>query len=65
MKTITIQLPDETADEVDQAARKLGVSSEDLVRASVEEKLERLRLTLEEAADHVLSKNAELYRRLS
>ncbi len=65
MKTITIQLPDETADEVDQAARKLGVTSEDLVRASVEEKLERLRLTFEEAADYVLRKNAELYRRLS
>jgi len=65
MKTITIQLPNETADEVDQAARKLGVSSEDLVRASVEEKPEPLRLTFEEAADHVLSKNAELYRRLS
>ena len=65
MKTLTINLPDDTADAVDQAARKLGVSSEDLVRASVEEKLEQLRMSFDEAAEHVLRKNAELYRRLA
>lgn len=65
MKTLSIQLPDQTADEIDQAARKLGVPSEELVRVSVEEKLERLRLSFDEATDHVLSKNAELYRRLA
>ena len=65
MKTLTIKLPDKTAAEINQAARKLGVSAEDLVRASVEEKLEQLRIGFEEAAEHVLSKNAELYRRLA
>ena len=63
MKTFTFQLPDKTAAEVDQAARRLGLSIEDLLRRSVEEKLERL--SFEEAAEYVLKKNADLYRRLA
>lgn len=65
MKTLTIQLPNDTAAQVDEAARKLGVSSEELVRVSVEEKLKQLRMSFEDAADHVLTKNADLYRRLA
>lgn len=65
MKTLTINLPDRTAAQVDEAARELGLSAEALVQASIEEKLERLRLSFDEAARHVLDKNAELYRRLA
>ena len=65
MKTLTITLPDQTADRMDEAARRLGLSVEALVQASVEEKLERLDLSFEDAAEHVLKKNAELYRRLA
>lgn len=65
MKTLTIHLPDKTAARIDEAARKLGLSAEDLVQASVVEKLERLDLSFEEAAQRVLTKNAELYRRLA
>lgn len=65
MKTITLQLPDDTVEEMDKAARSLGLSVEALVQASVEEKLDRLSMNVDEAAEHVLKKNAELYRRLA
>ena len=65
MKTLTINLPSRTADQVDEAARELGLTPEALVQASIEEKLERLHLSFDEAAQHVLDKNAELYRRLA
>jgi hypothetical protein len=41
------------------------VSPEDLLRISLEEKLERLDESFRDAVDHVVSKNAELYKRLS
>ena len=65
MKMLTINLPEKTAAEADEAARKLGLSVEDLVRASLEEKLQQLSLSFDEAAKRVLEKNAELYQRLA
>ena len=65
MKTITLNLPDNTVEQMDRAAHHLGVSVEALVQASVEEKLDRLEISFDEAAEHVLNKNAELYRRLA
>ena len=64
MRTVKVDLPDETAERIELAARQRGVSVEELVRASVEEKLER-DAAFEAAAERVLSKNAELYERLS
>ncbi|WP_022836263.1 ribbon-helix-helix domain-containing protein [Salisaeta longa] len=65
MKTLTINLSDETADRLETLARRLGVSVEDLVRSSVEEQFKSLDDDFEQAAQHVLAKNAELYRRLA
>jgi predicted DNA-binding protein len=65
MKTLTINLSDETADRLEALAQRLGVSAEDLVRSSVEEQFNSLDDDFEEAAQHVLAKNAELYRRLA
>mgnify|MGYP006431109281 CR=1 FL=1 len=65
MKTFTINLPDETAERLEALAQRLGVSAEDLVRSSVKEQMERLDDDFEQAAEHVLTKNAELYRRLA
>lgn len=65
MKTLTINLSDETADRLEALAQRLGVSAEDLVRSSVEEQFKSLDDDFEEAAQHVLAKNAELYRRLA
>jgi hypothetical protein len=64
MPKISVDLPDEIAARVDEAARLHGVSVEELVRMSVEEKLAR-DADLASAAEYVLSKNAELYERLS
>lgn len=65
MKTLTINLSDEMADRLEALARRLGVSTEDLVRSSVEEQFKSLDDDFEEASQHVLAKNAELYRRLA
>ena len=64
MKTLEIQVPDETASKIEQAARQRGISVEQLLQASVEEKIQR-DAQFEDAVGRVLEKNAELYRRLS
>ncbi|HWN99323.1 MAG TPA: CopG family transcriptional regulator [Blastocatellia bacterium] len=65
MKTIELNLPEATASRLEEAANKMGVSAEDLLRMSVEEKLARLDESFRDAVDQVLSKNEELYKRLS
>ena len=64
MKTLEIHVPEDVAAKIEQAAEQKGVSLEELIRISVEEKLDRDD-QLERAARHVLAKNAELYERLS
>jgi DNA-binding transcriptional MocR family regulator len=64
MKTLEIQVPEEVASKIEQAAHNLGISIDQLLQASVEEKIER-DAQFERAAGRVLEKNAELYRRLS
>jgi antitoxin FitA len=65
MSTITIAIPDERLQRLREAAARLGVSPEDLVRVSIEDLLARPDETLKSAVEHVLEKNAELYRRLA
>jgi len=65
MKTLTLQLSDDTAQRLEVLAEKLGVSPEEIVQAGLAEQLSRLDNEYEQAADRVLQKNAELYRRLS
>lgn len=64
MKTLEIHLPEEIASKIENAANDLGISIDQLLQASVEEKFER-DAQFESAAGRVLEKNAELYRRLS
>jgi len=64
MKTLKIHVPDETASKIEQAAQQRGISVEQLLQASVEEKIQR-DAQFERAVDRVLEKSAELYRRLS
>jgi len=64
MKTLEIQLPDETASKIEEAAQQRGISVEQLLQVSVEEKIQR-DAQFERAVGRVLEKNAELYRRLS
>ena len=64
MRTLEIQLSDETARRFEQSAHENGVSPEEFVRICVEEKLARDD-GFEKAARYVLAKNAELYKRLA
>jgi hypothetical protein len=64
MKTLELQLPDHVAVKAEAMASKRGISVEQLVRQSLDEKLVR-DADLEEAVREVLAENAELYRRLA
>ena len=65
MTTITITLPDDRLLKLKEAAARLGVAPEELVRVSIEELLTRPEGAFRRAVDYVLKKNAELYRRLA
>ncbi|GAC1661795.1 MAG: hypothetical protein NVS9B15_25310 [Acidobacteriaceae bacterium] len=64
MRTLEIRIPDEVASKIEEAASQRGVSVEQLVQTSVEEKIQR-DAQFEKVVKHVLEKNAELYQRLS
>jgi predicted transcriptional regulator len=65
MTTITIELPSERLQKLQEMASKFGVSMEDLVRVSVEDMLTQPEEEFRKAAQYVLKKNAELYKRLA
>jgi antitoxin FitA len=65
MTIITIELPNERVQKLQQLAFKLGVTMEDLVRASVEDMLVQPEEQFRNAAQYVLNKNKELYKRLA
>lgn len=65
MTTITIELPSERLQKLQEMALKFGVSMEELVRISVEDMLTQPEEQFRKAAQYVLKKNAELYKRLS
>ncbi len=65
MTTITISLPDERLQRLKEIAARFSVAPEELVRVSIEELLTRPEEDFRRALEYVLSKNAELYRRLA
>jgi hypothetical protein len=65
MKILEVSLSEQTVTKLEAAARRLGLQPEDLVRVSVEDKLSQLDEDFQSAADYVMRKNAELYRRLA
>ena len=65
MKMLEIQLPEQTAANLENAAKRLSVSPEQLLVLSVEEKLAQLDEESRRSADYVLQKNADLYDRLA
>jgi Ribbon-helix-helix protein, copG family len=64
MKTLEIHVPEDVAAKIEQAAEHKGVSLDELIRLSVEEKFARDD-EFARATRHVLTKNAELYERLA
>jgi hypothetical protein len=65
MTTITIPLADEQLRKLTELAEASGVTPEEFLRASVEKWLTHSDPAFAHAADYVLRKNAELYRRLA
>ena len=65
MSTITVALPEERLAKLNEMARQFGVVPEELVRVSIEELLTRPEVDFEKAVNYILTKNAELYRRLA
>jgi predicted transcriptional regulator len=65
MTTITISLPDDRLQKLKGIATRFSVAPEELVRVSIEELLTRPEEDFRRALEYVLSKNAELYRRLA
>ena len=65
MTTITVELPSERLQKLQEMALRFGVSMEELVRVSVEDMLTQPEEQFRKAAQYVLKKNSELYKRLA
>ncbi|OUC15003.1 MAG: DNA-binding protein [Alkalinema sp. CACIAM 70d] len=65
MASITIDLSDSQLQKLKDLAAIHGVAIEVLLKASVEDWLNSQNSEFVDAADYVLTKNAELYRRLA
>ncbi len=65
MKILEVHLPEQTVSKLKEAAERLSISPEELLVISLEEKLAQLDAEFQQAVDHVLTKNAELYKRLA
>jgi predicted transcriptional regulator len=63
--TFAIELTDEQVRLLSELATELGITAERLAAAAVVDLISKPSLDYVEAADYVLRKNAELYRRLS
>jgi hypothetical protein len=62
---VTFELSSAQADKLKQEAQRLGVSPDDLARAAVSDLLAAPDQEFRTAAERVLQKNDELYRRLA
>ena len=65
MTTLTIELPTEQFEKLEQLAGRFRLAPEELVRFSIEELLARPQQEFEQALTYVLQKNTELYRQLA
>ena len=65
MTTMTLQIDDAKADALRQKARRVGLEPEQLLTASVDDLIGQPDSDFDEAANRILSKNRELYRRLA
>lgn len=65
MASVTINLSDNQFQTLQELAKLHGIAPEVLSRASLEEWLDLQKGDFVDAANYVLAKNAELYRRLA
>jgi hypothetical protein len=64
MAAITINIPEEQLQQLQVMAQANGISPEELLRATIEDWLNYPKGDFEQAANYVIKKNSELYRRL-
>jgi len=62
---IAIELSDQQAQALSETARRLAISEDELAAAAVRDLVTRQSADFQAAADRVLTKNQELYRRLA
>ena len=62
--TLTIALPEERLERLRKLAQEAGVTPEELAQTRLGEWLDQSQEEFQRAAQYVLRKNAELYRRL-
>ena len=62
---LSLQLPEDQSSRLADLARRLHTTPEELALMGIRELLARPDEQFEQAADYVLRKNAELYRRLA
>jgi antitoxin FitA len=65
MTNITIAIPDDRLQRLQEIATRYHVTPEELIRVSLEEIIARPEAAFQQAISYVLHKNAELYRRLA
>ena len=65
MSTLTITLSEERLARLKEIATRFNVSAEDLARVGVEELLKQPDEKFTQTVEYLLTKNAELYRRLA
>lgn len=65
MTSITINLPDEQWQKLKEVADSFGITPEELIQTNIEELVKKTDENFKQAAEYVLNKNAELYRRLA
>jgi len=65
MEQLTITLPEEIAQQLKEASKKIGVKPEELLITSLQEKLANIDSDFTDAMKYILKKNAQLYKRLA
>jgi len=63
--TISLRLPDDAERRLEEAARRLNVPAADLAAAAVRDLLTQPAADFDAAAQRVIDKNEDLYRRLA
>ena len=63
--TLTVDLDEQQLRRLEETARRLNVTIAELARAAINDLLTRQDGDFERAAERVLKKNSELYRRLA
>lgn len=65
MTTLQVAISDDRLSKLKEIAARLKVTPEELVRVSIEDLVTQPEESFRQAAEYVLKKNAELYRRLA